>query len=44
MSELVTIDVESVRCDFPFWELEKGILLTDFEILILLQKYYPCKN
>ena len=37
MEELTLVtNPEYIRCDFPYWELETGILMTDAEVGELL--------
>jgi hypothetical protein len=39
MDELTFIDVESVKCEMPYWTFEVGYLLSDYEIWYLIQQY-----
>jgi hypothetical protein len=42
MEELTLItNPEYIKCDFPYWELETGILMTDAEVEELLS---ACKK
>jgi hypothetical protein len=41
MEELTLItNPEFIRCDFPYWELETGILMTDAEVEEFLSSLY----
>ncbi len=44
MNDYFLLDIESVKCDYPFWELESDDLLNDQETFELFQIYYFLMN